>query len=84
MAPPIDCETPVSDNPYFFVMPSFVSGWARVLDIGATYDNGSYLLSSTPAEADARSFRVDWIAVRRDLMAAMEANGKEEPQASAA
>lgn len=74
----------MSDNPYFFVMPSFVSGVARVLDIGATYDNGSYLLSGTPAEADARALRVDWNAVWRDLRSAMETDGPTEPQESAA
>ncbi len=66
-------------NSYFFVSPSYISGMARILDLGATYDAGSYLMSSTPAEADARARAVDWDAIQSDLTAAVEANEQEEP-----
>lgn len=61
---------------YFFVTPSFLTGAARVLDIGATFDAGSYLISSTPAEADARAAKADLRAVLQDFKAAAE-NGRE-------
>ncbi len=56
---------------YFFVNPSFVSGLARVLDIGATFDSGSYLISAMPAEADARAASADLNAVLSDFNAAL-------------
>ena len=70
---------------YFFVNPSFLAGMARILDIGATFDSGSYLISATPAEADARARQIDWDALRKDLEVAMLAlNEQTQPQEQAA
>ena len=63
-------------NNYFFVMPSFSTGAARILDIGANLDSGSYLISSTPTEADARAAKIDLRAVWQDFKMAAE-NGRE-------
>lgn len=63
-------------NYYFFVMPSFSTGAARIFDIGANLDSGSYLVSSTPAEADARAAKTDLRAVLHDFKLASE-NGRE-------
>ena len=61
----------MSDN-YIFISPSYLSGAARLLDLGATYDSGSYWVSATPAEADARAVAGDWEAVHTDLVAAAD------------
>ena len=71
-------------NNYFFVSPSYITGMARILDLGATFDAGSYLIGSTPAEADARARTVDWNAIQNDLTAAGEANEQEESVAEEA
>lgn len=65
-------------NDYFFVMPSMISGMARVLDLGATFDSGSYLMSRTPAEADARGMALDFGAVQSDLNTAEALGASEE------
>ncbi len=57
---------------YIFNTPSLLSGAARALDLGATFDRGSYLLSDTPTEADVRAAVSDWQAVGRDLQLALE------------
>ena len=59
-------------NNYFFVSPSYITGVARILDFGASFDSGSYLISSTPAEADARAAQADLRAVVQDFKAAAE------------
>ena len=41
-----------------------------MLDMGAALQKGSYLLSLTPAEADARAVASDWATVDRDLAVA--------------
>jgi hypothetical protein len=55
---------------YFFEMPGFIRGAARTLDMGAGLQKGSYLISDTPAEADARALASDWAVVDRDLATA--------------
>ncbi len=40
---------------YFFVMPGFRRGAGRALDLGSGLQRGSYLMSETPDEADARA-----------------------------
>lgn len=57
---------------------------ARVLDIGATFDAGSYLISSNGPEADARAWRADWNALQQDLIAAMEASGQTRAESQTA
>jgi len=55
---------------FFFVMPSFMRGAARAIDLGGTLSQGSYLLSDTPAEADQRALAGVWDAVDGDLAVA--------------
>ena len=48
-----------------FATPSFMTGVARALDIGATFDE--YTQDNTPKEADFWSLWSDWYAVGDDL-----------------
>jgi len=58
-------------------MPSAISGIARILDLGGTYN--SYNRSATPEEADCRAIYSDWAITGQDLIrAARETNGKQE------
>lgn len=54
---------------YLFATPSFLSGVARTLDIAGLFDD--YNFSETPAEAEIRAMRSDWLSVGRDIHAAM-------------
>jgi hypothetical protein len=56
-------EEPVSD--FLFAQPSFLSGMARVLDLGAKFD--SYNISPSGQIADARAMFSDWCAVGKDI-----------------
>ena len=56
---------------FLFAQPSLLSGFARTLDIGASFDG--YNSSATPEEADARATFSDWSMVGRDLSQAMAA-----------
>ena len=51
-------------------MSSFMTGLAKVLDIGATFD--VYNEDVTPREADYRSIASDWYAVGDDLRSALQ------------
>ncbi len=53
-----------------FAQPSFLSGAARVLDLGGTFDE--YNSSDTPEEADARALWGDWKVVGENLGIAIE------------
>ena len=53
---------------FLFSQPSFLSGCARVLDLGAQLDG--YNESPSPASADARAMYADWLAVGKDIIAA--------------
>ncbi len=44
-----------------FARPSFLEGYARAIDIGATLNE--YNKNNTPEEADAAAIRSDWQAV---------------------
>ncbi|MBI2551870.1 hypothetical protein HYW17_01040 [Candidatus Uhrbacteria bacterium] len=55
---------------YLFAKPSFIEGVGRVLDLGGVLD--TYNISTTPAEADAKALRTDWMAVGNDLRSAMQ------------
>ncbi|MGL4370891.1 MAG: hypothetical protein ACRCUT_14650 [Spirochaetota bacterium] len=58
------------DNTSFlFGMPSFISGVARILDFGATFDD--YNKSLTPEEADYVALRNDCFAVGNDMRMVM-------------
>jgi len=65
-------------NLYVFTSQSWVSGAARLVDLGGTYDLASYWMSATPAEADARAWAMDLNAVQSDLVAGAEASEPQE------
>lgn len=52
-----------------FALPSFASGTARVLDVGATFD--VFITEDTPERVDALAMRGDWITVGRDFQNAL-------------
>jgi hypothetical protein len=53
-----------------FARPSFLSGAARVLDLGGTFDD--YNGSSSEQDADYRALQGDWAAIGSDLQKAIE------------
>ncbi len=53
-------------------MPSFLSGVARAVDLGATFTQ--YNISPNGAIADERALRSDWKVVGQDLKKAMDQN----------
>ncbi len=53
---------------YLFARPRGLYGVARLLDLGATFDE--YNSSDTEQEADARATYSDWLAVGNDLKVA--------------
>jgi hypothetical protein len=52
-----------------YSQPSLLEGFARVLDVGATFDEYNY--SSSEAEADYLALTSDWYAVGADLYRAI-------------
>jgi hypothetical protein len=50
---------------FLFSAPSFVSGAARLLDLGGLYD--SYNTSSTEGEANYRALLSDWCVVGQNI-----------------
>jgi hypothetical protein len=63
---------------FLFAHPSFLSGMARSVDIGAAMNGWSYNISQTPQEADQRATANDWKAIGRDLHRAMEQAADEK------
>ena len=53
-----------------FAAPSFLTGFSRALDVGATFDD--YNQDDLPHEADYGSLWSDWYAVGDDLRYALE------------
>lgn len=66
---------------YFFKMPGFVRGAARALDLAAGLQKGSYLISDSPDEADARALASDWAAVDNDFAVAASRLADESKKA---
>ena len=60
-----------------YSQPSLLHGFARVLDLGGTFD--SYDVSETPGEADWLALVADWYAVSSDLLRALEAYRETRP-----
>ena len=58
-----------------FAEPSFLEGFARVLDIGGTMQE--YNTSGTGEEADAKALRNDWLAVGDDLRFSIKNHERE-------
>lgn len=63
-------------------MPGFKRGAGRAIDLGAGLQKGSYLMSDTPAEADARAVASDWAAIDRDLAIAARQLAHEQEEES--
>lgn len=59
---------------FLFANPSFVSGVARVADLGGAFD--AYNTTDTPEDADRRALQQDWIVVGEDLRRAIEEGTK--------
>jgi hypothetical protein len=57
-----------------FARPSFVSGAARALDLGGTFDD--YNRSRSPEDADVRALHSDWMAVGADMQKAIDTTTK--------
>ena len=53
-----------------FARPSFLEGYARVIDIGATLNE--YNQNKTPEEADTAAIQSDWQAVGDSIQFAIE------------
>lgn len=51
-----------------FAVPSMLSGFARTMDVGATFD--SYVESPSPEAADLEALRSDFLATAEDFTAA--------------
>jgi hypothetical protein len=50
---------------FLYAIPSFWSGWARILDFGDTLTE--YNTSVTPAQADFLALKSDWYMVGDDI-----------------
>lgn len=61
---------------FLFADPSFLSGWAAVLDVGGTLN--VYNESASGREADERALATDWAVVGKDLTDAINEFGKNE------
>jgi hypothetical protein len=55
---------------FLFACPSFVSGAARAVDLGGTFDE--YNSSATPDDADTQALWSDWAVVGQDMHLAIE------------
>jgi len=62
---------------FLFAMPSTLSGVARSLDLGGTFD--SYNSSHTEEDADRKALTADWRCVGKDLHDAMQQFEAEHP-----
>jgi hypothetical protein len=62
---------------FLFAVPTVLSGVARTLDLGGTFD--SYNASTTELEADRKAIAVDWKAVGSDLTKAMREFDETHP-----
>ena len=61
---------------FLFARPSWLSGFARVLDLFGVFD--VYNQSRTPEEADAKAMYADWRIVGQDIMEAVSHFDSEE------
>ena len=62
---------------FLMARPSFLSGLARLFDVGATFD--SYNRSRTPFEADLRATYADWRMVGEDVSRALSSWAELHP-----
>jgi hypothetical protein len=67
------------DTCFLFATPSFLSGWAAVLDVAGTQN--VYNESKTGQEADAKALASDWAVVGKDILKAAEQLEQKEASA---
>ena len=75
-------KKPVASD-FLFARPSSLSGAARILDFGATFDD--YNFSANEDEADAKAIHADFAAVGdviRSSMAEVDSESESEEQAA--
>ena len=60
---------------FLFAQPSFLTGFARGLDLGGTFDD--YNSSTDEATADLRAVAADWTIVGDDLKESMESDSEK-------
>jgi hypothetical protein len=53
-----------------FAQPSFLSGTARLVDLGGVFDK--YNRSKTEEQADGRALASDWLSIGGDLQTALQ------------
>lgn len=58
------------DTGFLFASPSFLAGWAAVLDVAGTLN--VYNESKSGQEADARALASDWAVIGKDILKAAE------------
>ncbi len=56
-------------NYYLFANPSFITGMARIFDLGTTLNEYNSVLS--PEEADFLAIKSDWMEVGADMFSAI-------------
>lgn len=66
---------------YLFARPSFLTGVARVFDLGATLSRHSYNDGMDADQADASAIASDWGVVGDDLRLAMSQGPDAQPGA---
>jgi hypothetical protein len=59
----------MSQTDFIFARPSFIEGFARIVDFGGTLNE--YNRSLTPEEADARALKNDFSVVGNDICNAL-------------
>lgn len=69
---------------YIITKPTFLRGAARALDLGGALCQDAFVLSNSPADADARAMESDWRVTNRDLNQARETMERELSPADAA
>ena len=60
---------------FLFVNPNFISGMARVLDLGSTLNE--YNSTFIPEVADYCALKSDWLVVGSDIQAAINTHDSE-------
>ena len=69
-----------TSSDFLFARPSFISGVARLVDFGCTFD--AYNHSKTDVEADVRAAVSDWLSVGDDIAAAVNCEEISEDPAA--
>lgn len=68
---------------YIFTKPSFLSGAAKVVDVGGSLTDCDFLFSFSPAEADSRAIASDFRVTGNDLYQALDEHAAESEETSA-